>query len=134
MTRSDISEVLNRVLNDYDFYNQMLIQPEKALEGYILTKQEHDILMKQDDSIYSLLRDKELPVTEEDPPPTVVVVIVVVAITALLANLNDEAPPVSPRIREIGEEIKTLQGNERYERILNMLDELNGKPAENNDQ
>jgi hypothetical protein len=70
MTSKDFRKVLHKVQTDFDFWNLLLVNPERALSGFRLTAKERAILTKPDRSIYRYLAIEEEPEPEPTPPPS----------------------------------------------------------------
>lgn len=54
--QEQVREILRRVLNDDDFLNEMLNDPESALRGYDLTDEERAILVNPQRDLIELMR------------------------------------------------------------------------------
>jgi len=70
MPSADLRRLLLRVQTDADFYNLMLVDPQRALAGYSITPQEQEVLLRRDRSIYQFLippRPKPTVFAEKEP-------------------------------------------------------------------
>lgn len=140
----DVKIILTRVLYDEDFLNLMLTNPEEALKAYNLSADEKSALLDQKlfyEMIQSIKYDipflaSGLPIAALGMIVIVIVVVVVVVSQNTTVTVTVGMPDIpgikkisldAPKVKSISEGIRGSSGDERYTKILDMLELITGR-------
>jgi hypothetical protein len=128
-----VQQILSRVLTDDDFLDQMLTNPEQALDSYDLTDEERSILTGRERDLMELVRISGRGAEQFNVDVTVIISIILDLSLDLTLDLT--LPELVAR-REAMQKtqiaglaatvLATRAGAERLERIQEMLQAVSG--------
>lgn len=145
---SNVRNILLRALFEPEFHNLLVSNPDEALKGYPLSRDEENALKNPGPDLYKylnpsldqrgwaggtrLLRAGNVPLDvggppppPPPPPPTTVTVIIVVAITVFVAAASGATTPrPAERFAPLIEAIRTSTGAERMDLVKTLVNEL----------
>jgi len=124
----DVRRILLRVQRDDDFYRRLLQDPDDVLTEYSLTAEERDAILRQDQSLYRYL----IPSAATVPERAVSITITITGEhdwfnVSRLRDPESLSPDILEQTSSLAERVLGLEGAERVEMLMTMLQLLDGR-------
>ena len=128
MSAQELRKVLLRVALDGEFYNLMLVDPDKALQGYNLTDDEKKVLSKPNMELLNKFANAENFLGISITLPHNYHFIAFAPVTVSMPDLTMMTEADKEKVTQLVRDIRNSIGPERFDKIMQLVQQVQGEP------